>query len=76
MVVDLIARSEASVAAARRDIATLTGPALLDFVRTDLQELRRILFDRRSHQVYMSAMDATLVAQRAAGRVAGRAERG
>jgi rifampicin phosphotransferase len=43
----------------RRDIATLSGAALLDFIRADIQELRRILFDPQSHQVFMSAMDAT-----------------
>ena len=35
------------------------GPALLDFILEDIQELRRILFDPRSHQVFMSAMEAT-----------------
>ena len=32
--------------------------ALLDFIRADIQELRRILFDPQSHQVFMSAMEA------------------
>jgi rifampicin phosphotransferase len=55
---ELIGRSEASIAAVKRDIATLSGEALLDFIRADIQELRRILFDPRSHQVFMSAMEA------------------
>jgi pyruvate,water dikinase len=59
IVTELIARSEASVAAAERDIQTLSGEALFDFIVTDIQELRRILFDPRSHQVFMSAMEAT-----------------
>ncbi len=59
IVTELIGRNEASVAAVRRDIATLSGAALLDFIRADIQELRRILFDPQSHQVFMSAMDAT-----------------
>ncbi len=59
VVTELIGRSEASVAAAKRDIRTKSGEALLDFIRADLQELRRILFDPRSHQVFMSAMEAT-----------------
>lgn len=59
IVTELIASSEASIAAVEREIRTRSGVALLDFIRTDLQELRRILFDRRSHQVFMSAMDAT-----------------
>jgi pyruvate,water dikinase len=58
IVTELIERSQASVAAAERDIATLSGAALLDFIRTDMQELKRILFDPRSHQVFMSAMEA------------------
>ncbi|MFI7489902.1 rifamycin-inactivating phosphotransferase [Micromonospora echinaurantiaca] len=59
IVTELIGRSEASVAALRRDIRTKSGEALLDFIQADLQELRRILFDPRSHQVFMSAMEAT-----------------
>ncbi|MEV6929079.1 rifamycin-inactivating phosphotransferase [Dactylosporangium sp. NPDC051485] len=59
VVTELIGRSEASVAAARRDIRTRSGEALLDFIRADIQELRRILFDPRSHQVFMSAMEGT-----------------
>ncbi len=59
IVTELISRNEASVAAAERDIQNLSGEALLDFIRSDLLELRRILFDPRSHQVFMSAMDST-----------------
>ncbi len=59
IVTELIGRSEASIAALERDIRAKSGPALLDFIRADIQELRRILFDPRSHQVFMSAMEAT-----------------
>ena len=59
IVTELIGRSEASIAASERDIRTKSGEALLDFIRADLQELRRILFDPQSHQVFMSAMEAT-----------------
>ncbi|WP_007512467.1 rifamycin-inactivating phosphotransferase [Pseudofrankia saprophytica] len=59
IVTELIGRSEASLAALESDIRTKSGEALLDFIRADIQELRRILFDPRSHQVFMSAMDAT-----------------
>ncbi len=59
IVTELIGRSEASVAASERDIRTKSGEALLDFIRADIQELRRILFDPRSHQVFMSAMEAS-----------------
>jgi rifampicin phosphotransferase len=58
IVTELIERSQASVAAAEHDIAMLSGEALLDFIQTDMQELKRILFDPRSHQVFMSAMEA------------------
>ena len=58
IVTELIGRSEASIAASERDIQTKSGEALLDFIRADIQELRRILFDPQSHQVFMSAMEA------------------
>jgi pyruvate,water dikinase len=58
IVTELIGRSEASIAASERDIRTKSGEALLDFIRADIQELRRILFDPQSHQVFMSAMEA------------------
>ncbi len=59
IVTELIGRSQASIAACKRDIATLSGSALLDFILADIQELKRILFDPQSHQVFMSAMEAT-----------------
>jgi phosphoenolpyruvate synthase/pyruvate phosphate dikinase len=58
IVIELIGRSEASIAASERDIQTKSGEALLDFIRADIQELRRMLFDPQSHQVFMSAMEA------------------
>src|SRR6188472_2509644 len=58
IVTELIGRSEASIAALERDIRTKSGEPLLDFIRVDIQELRRILFDPQSHQVFMSAMEA------------------
>ena len=59
IVAELIGRSEASIAALKRDIRTKSGSALLDFILADIQELKRILFDPQSHQVFMSAMEAT-----------------
>jgi rifampicin phosphotransferase len=59
VITELIGHNEASVAAAEREIRTRSGAALLDFILDDIQELRRLLFDRRSHQVFMSAMEAT-----------------
>jgi phosphoenolpyruvate synthase/pyruvate phosphate dikinase len=59
IVTELIAHSRASISALHREIQTLSGPALLDFIRADIRELKRILFDPRSHQVIMAGMDAT-----------------
>ncbi len=59
IVAELITRTQSSIAALQDDIGTKFGPALIAFVAADIQELKRILFDPRSHQVFMSAMEAT-----------------
>jgi pyruvate,water dikinase len=59
IVTELIERSQASITTLKREIRTKSGSALLDFILADIQELRRILFDPRSHQVIMAAMEAT-----------------
>ncbi len=59
IVTELIARNQESVAALKRDIRTQSGSALFDFILADIQELRRVLFDPQSHQVFMTAMEAT-----------------
>ncbi len=59
IVAERIGQSQASIAACKRDIRTKSGSALLDFILTDIQELKRLLFDPRSHQVFMTAMEAT-----------------
>src|SRR6202165_3225205 len=59
IVTDLIGRNQESIAALKRDILTKSGSALFDFILADIQELKRLLFDRRSHQVFMGAMEAT-----------------
>src|SRR5215210_3220972 len=59
IVAGLIGRSQASIAALKRDIPTKSGSGLLDFILADLQELKRILFDPQSHRVVMAAMEAT-----------------
>jgi phosphoenolpyruvate synthase/pyruvate phosphate dikinase len=56
---ELIGLSEASIAALKRDIQRKSGSALLDFILADMPELKRILFDPRSHQVFMGAMEAS-----------------
>jgi phosphoenolpyruvate synthase/pyruvate phosphate dikinase len=59
VVTELIERNRGSVEALRRDIRTVSGPALLDLVHADIQELKRILADPQSHRVIMAAMEAT-----------------
>ncbi|MDH3261702.1 MAG: phosphoenolpyruvate synthase [Acidimicrobiia bacterium] len=59
IVSELIDQSEVSIAACRRDIETKSGAELLDFILSDMQELRRLLFDPRSRQVFMTAIEAT-----------------
>ncbi len=59
IVAELIGRSQASIAALKRHIRTKSGSALLDFILADIQELKRILFDPQSHQVFMTAIEAT-----------------
>ena len=59
IVAELIGRNQASIAALKRNIRTKSESALLDFILADIQELKRILFDPQSHQVFVSAMEAT-----------------
>ncbi|MGD9987525.1 rifamycin-inactivating phosphotransferase [Pseudonocardia sp.] len=58
LVEELIAESRASLATVAAEIGRHHGADLFDFVLDDFQELRRLLFDRRGHQVFMTAMDA------------------
>jgi len=59
IVTELIEHNEASVAALKRAIEATSGDALFDVILADIPEMKRILFDPRSHQVFMSAMDAS-----------------
>ncbi len=59
VVTGLIERSQASLAALRRDIATLTGPALFDFLLEAFQEHKRVLSDPLNLPAIMAGMDAT-----------------
>jgi len=58
IVAELIGQNQASIAALKRGVRGKTGPALLDFIQADIQELRRILSDPRSRQVIMLGMEA------------------
>ncbi|NLT55111.1 MAG: phosphoenolpyruvate synthase [Actinomycetales bacterium] len=59
VVTELIERSQASLAALRRDLATVTGPPLFDVLRTAFEEHRRLLGDPLSMRVIMAGMEAT-----------------
>ncbi len=59
IVAELIGSAEASLAILRRDIRTTSGSALLDFIRADIQELRRIIFEPPSFQAIMAGMEAS-----------------
>ncbi|MGH9123769.1 MAG: rifamycin-inactivating phosphotransferase [Acidimicrobiales bacterium] len=58
IVEELIAANRASVAAMRRRLESKTGSDLIDAIHADIPELKRILFEPRSYQVFMSAMEA------------------
>jgi phosphoenolpyruvate synthase/pyruvate phosphate dikinase len=59
IVAALVARTQESISALQLEIRTKSGSALVDFILADITELKRILFDPQSHQVFMSAMEAT-----------------
>ncbi|NYJ32522.1 pyruvate,water dikinase [Nocardiopsis aegyptia] len=59
LVDELIRSAEASVATLRDEIRDLSGPALLDFIRSDIAELRRVLFDPRGLPLIMAGMEAS-----------------
>ena len=59
IVPELIARSEASIAALKRDIQAKSGPALLEFIAEDFEEMKRLLRDPRTHQAIMAVTEAT-----------------
>jgi phosphoenolpyruvate synthase/pyruvate phosphate dikinase len=59
IVTGLIERSQASLAALRRDIAAKTGPALLEFLLAAFQEHKRVLSDPLNLQAIMAGMEST-----------------
>jgi rifampicin phosphotransferase len=58
IVEELVATNRASVEALRRAIDSKSGSALIDTIRGDIPEMKRILFEPRSRQVFMAAMEA------------------
>ena len=59
IVTELIQRNQASIAALRRDIRTMSGPALFDFLLEAFEEHKRVLSDPLSLQAIMAGMEAT-----------------
>ncbi|MEN6327004.1 MAG: phosphoenolpyruvate synthase [Syntrophomonas sp.] len=59
IVSDLIKRSQTSIAELKQNIQTKSGSDLFDFIREDIQQLKKILFDPQSSAVFMTAMDAS-----------------
>ncbi|MFE4867345.1 rifamycin-inactivating phosphotransferase [Streptomyces sp. NPDC056682] len=59
IVTELIERSEASIAALKRDIRTKSGPALFDFLLEAFEEHKRVLTQPPNFQAIMAGMEAT-----------------
>jgi pyruvate,water dikinase len=59
IVADLIARSQASIEALKRDIRTKSGTDLLDFIEEDTQLSKRRLTEPRSFAAIVTGMNAT-----------------
>jgi pyruvate,water dikinase len=59
IVADLIARSQASLEALRRDIRARVGTALFDFILEDIQQEKKARSDPRSMGVIMGVMNAS-----------------
>jgi phosphoenolpyruvate synthase/pyruvate phosphate dikinase len=59
IVTDLIERTQASIAALKRDIQTKSGPALFDFLLDAFTEHKRVLGDPQNVQAIMAGMQAT-----------------
>jgi pyruvate,water dikinase len=55
---ELVERSQARIAAVKRDIRGKSGAALIDFILADVQDSKRTNFDPRSLQVIMAGIEA------------------
>ncbi|MEP6732494.1 MAG: rifamycin-inactivating phosphotransferase [bacterium] len=58
IVTELIERSQASIATAKRDIQMMSGSALFDFILADLETRLRVQSDPRNLQVIMAAIES------------------
>ncbi len=59
LVTELIGNTQASLAVLKQNIRTKSGAELFDFIREDLLQLKTTLFDPRSLDVIMAAMNAS-----------------
>ncbi|MFD2369044.1 phosphoenolpyruvate synthase [Brevibacillus sp. GCM10020057] len=58
IVSDLIGRIQASIEELKHAIQTKSGPELLAFIREDIQQLKKVIFDPKGVAVITAAMDA------------------
>ena len=59
IVSDLMQRSQASIEELKQTIQTKSGADVFDFIREDIQQLKKLLFNPQSSRVFMAAMDAS-----------------
>lgn len=58
IVTELISKSETVIAALQHNIQSVSGPALIDFILDDLQDMRKTLADPKYFGVIMTSMNA------------------
>jgi rifampicin phosphotransferase len=59
IVSDLMEKNQTSIEELKQAIKTKSGSDLFDFIKEDIQQLKKILFDPRSTGVFMAAMNAS-----------------
>ncbi|MGF9908421.1 phosphoenolpyruvate synthase [Brevibacillus porteri] len=59
IVADLIKRTQTSIEELKHNIQKKSGPDLFDFIREDIQQLKKILFDPQNIGVITAAMNAS-----------------
>ncbi len=59
IIADLIKSTQTSIDELKHNIQTKSGSDVLDFILEDIQQLKKILFDRQSSRVIMTTMNAT-----------------
>ncbi|WP_261133974.1 phosphoenolpyruvate synthase [Bacillus sp. Marseille-Q3570] len=59
IVSELIKRNQTSIEELKQNIKTKSGTDVFDFILEDIQQLKKILFDPQSSQVFMAAINAS-----------------